>query len=185
MPAEEIIFFLRVLPRLARINRNPAVPSEVEFSPAMIALNLAFAAFFRQRKSYLESRGYTYAATEPDEDLVKVCAVSALPIEGIKNIAAPPAFAALVVLHRRESVLVNRTRFFKVGLLASGHFHSPFANLICDRNQLVWLQEGLNRRVERPCGYVAHSGKIFAKILRAAYLEVHLKTCRPGPGIIN
>src|ERR1044072_2517500 len=100
MPAEEIIFFLRVLPRLARINRNPAVPSEVEFSPAMIALNLAFAAFFRQRKSYRESRGYPYAATEPDEDRVKVCAVSARRTAGVNNIPGPPAFAALVVLHR-------------------------------------------------------------------------------------
>src|SRR5205807_7758540 len=96
-----------VFPSLGNIHRHPALAIEPEFSPAVVAGDLAGVLGGRNADAHLESRGDLLGACHGDEQRMEVAAVAALVVANPFHVTASPAGAALVVLQNGDHVIVE------------------------------------------------------------------------------
>ena len=96
--AEEVVAFLRMLPRLGDVHRNPSFAVDVKIGPAVVAGDLGGMFVGRQRESDLEARGNALRPRHRDEQGMEVGAVAFLGVAGVEHVAVSPARAGLVVL---------------------------------------------------------------------------------------
>ncbi len=97
--AEEIIVPGGLLPRFGCVHRDPAGALEIELGPAVVTRNFALGLVFGEGEADFKARRNAGSAHHPDEDGMKIGAITALRIARPKRIAAPPALAGFVVSH--------------------------------------------------------------------------------------
>src|SRR5215468_6619918 len=77
LPAEEIVLFVLMFPRLAGVDRDPSVASQIEFGPAMISCYIRFTSLVREREPNREPSRYSGGSRQPNEQRMKIRAVPA------------------------------------------------------------------------------------------------------------
>src|SRR5262249_40662522 len=104
----------------------PAISAKVEFRPAMITGDLAFAALIGQRRTNREARRDSRHPAQAHEKGMEIGTVPAFGVAGKDNVAPAPALARFVIFLVGQVVTVVAPRFFQVGLFAARNL---FGNL--------------------------------------------------------
>ena len=108
----------------------------------MIASDFACAALGGDGKADGEAGGNAQGAGVADDDGVKIGTVAAAFFTRIVDVAAAPAFAALIVFDGGDNVVVNSAGFFEIAMSAcrGDYFFGPGADLAVNGNEAVGLE---------------------------------------------
>src|ERR1051326_8721505 len=139
---EEILALIGILGRLRCIDWNPAHALRIELGPAMVACDPSLPPVGGQREADREPRRNPHRTSIADEDGMEIGAVAPPLRAGVVDVPATPPLPALVVLHRRDHVIVDSPRHLEIGVRMRRlhHFARPFADLIIERNQAIGLE---------------------------------------------
>ena len=130
-----------MLARLGGIDRNPAVPFDVELGPAVVASDRPLLLVLGERNAHDEARGEPQSARFPDEEGVEVRAVAVPGVASPDGVPTAPARPRLVVAHGLENIVVKRARLPNGASLALGALLGERLQPSLHRNQSVRLQE--------------------------------------------
>src|ERR1700719_4742319 len=108
---KKIILFLRMLPGLRGIHRDPPVRLDIKLRPAVISRYGSSVLIRGQWKANLEARRNSRRPHHADEQRMEIGAVAPLGPARPDRIAVPPARSRFVVAHGGDHVIVDGARF--------------------------------------------------------------------------